>query len=72
MSAAAIWAEYDSAAEWCARRGLRGVSGDPLPPMLSESAQRRIDYDPDAFAERVRATAYGLAMERTAQRTYPA
>lgn len=57
------WIEYDAAAEWCARRGFSGNVGSPLPPLLSRSRKRRIDYDPDAFAQRVRATAYALAME---------
>lgn len=55
--------EYDSAAEWCAKRGLRGVIGDPLPPNLSASAMMEIAFDSDAFECRVRETAYMLAME---------
>lgn len=59
------WGEYDSAAEWCARRGLKGADGDPLPPMLSADCLALINDDPEAFGERVRATAYALAMEAT-------
>ncbi len=56
------WIEYDSAAEWCARRGLKGNIGDPLPNLMSGAAVALINEDPDAFADRVRLTAYALAM----------
>lgn len=60
---AAAWQEYDSAAAWCAKRGLKGVEGDPLPEALSSRAQALIDEDPEAFEQRVRDTAYAIAME---------
>jgi hypothetical protein len=57
-------AEYDAAAEHCARRGLRGAIGDPLPAnMDANGALAWINADPEAFQERVRQFAYGLAME---------
>jgi hypothetical protein len=55
-------AEYDAAAEWCAKRGIKGNDGDPLPPLLSKNAMAEINYDPDAFQGRIRDTAYALAM----------
>ena len=58
-----LWSEYDSAAEWCARHGLKGVTGDPLPPLLSAAVSDAIDYDPEAFERRVREFAYAIAME---------
>lgn len=61
------WAEYDSAAEWCAKRGLSGATGTPLPSMLSQAVLREINYDPDAFARRVRECAYQRAGEKTAR-----
>ena len=56
------WAEYDSAAEWCAKRN-KGKYGDVLPYLLSAECFQAINADPDAFTERVRAVAYRLAME---------
>mgnify|MGYP001560793340 CR=1 FL=1 len=56
-------AEYDAAATWCAKRGLKGACGDPLPGLLSVSVLDAINEDPEAFEDRVRATAYALAME---------
>lgn len=60
--AAALWREYDAAAEWCARRGIAGNIGDPLPELLSGDCAALINDDPEAFSERVRQTAYALAM----------
>lgn len=57
------WTEYDSTAEWCARRKIKGNMGDPLPANLSAECVALICDDPDAFAQRVRETAYALAME---------
>ena len=59
-------AEYDAAAEWCAKRGLKGSPGDPLPAMLSPGVLDAINEDPGAFEERVRSTAYALAMGKRA------
>ena len=56
------WAEYDAAADWCAARGLKGAIGDPLPENMSADAVQAIADDPDAFADRVRASAYRRAM----------
>lgn len=60
------WSEYDSAAEWCARRGIRGRNGDALPSNLSTRTLGQINRDPEAFEERVRLTAYALAIESRA------
>lgn len=57
------WIEYDAAAEWCAKRGLKGKAGDPLPGLMSAEAVNLINDDPEAFETRVRDTAYALAME---------
>lgn len=58
----AKWAEYDRVAEWCAKNGIAGNVGDPLPNFTADDVCREIDDDPEAFAEHVRATAYRLAM----------
>lgn len=65
---ASVWSEYDSAAEWCAKRGIRGNVGDRLPLNLSGLCLNLIAEDPEAFAERIRATAYALACARTESR----
>lgn len=62
------WAEYDSAAEWCARRGLTGDYNDPLPENISAEATALINADPEAFTGRVSDTAYMLACEATEAR----
>lgn len=55
-------AEYDAAAEWCAKRGYTGKEGDPLPPnMANDGALKWIQADLEAFQQRVRETAYALA-----------
>jgi hypothetical protein len=60
-------AEYDSAAEWCAKRGIKGEIGAPLPAnMATDGALKWIQADPESFQERVRQFAYGLAMEKVA------
>lgn len=59
--------EYDAAAEWCARHGLKGKPGDALPMLMSKATVDAINEDTDAFAERVRECAYALAMERDAE-----
>jgi len=56
------WAEYDAAATWCAKRGVSGNVGSALPQNMSADTVAEICRDPDAFRERVRATAYALAM----------
>jgi hypothetical protein len=58
------FSEYDSAAEWCAKRGLKGVIGDALPSLLSIQTVILINNDPEAFQNRVNACAYRLAMEK--------
>lgn len=57
------WQEYDFAAAWCARRGIKGRDGDSLPELLSADAYQEINDDPEAFERRVRESAYALAME---------
>lgn len=58
-------AEYDAAAEWSAKRGLKGLKGDALPlNMASDGALKYIQADPEAFRERVKQFAYALAMEK--------
>lgn len=58
------WGEYDSAAHWCAVRGLSGGLADPLPENLSARVMDEIGFDPEAFQRRVREMAYGRAMKR--------
>ena len=53
--------EYDGAALWCAKRAIKEVHGDPLPPMLSGRVFDEIENDRDAFESRVRGFAYWLA-----------
>jgi hypothetical protein len=60
---ARAWSEYDSAALWCAKRGFRGEEGGPLPEGLSAEAFQLINEDVEAFQERVRGAAYGLAID---------
>ncbi len=58
-------AEYDSAANWCTLRGIKGNAGDPLPPNMNpDSALYYINADPEAFQERVRQCAYAMASDR--------
>ena len=62
------WQEYDWAAEDLARKGLRGLAGDPLPNLMSVEAVELINADPDAFARRVRECAYALAMQKLSRK----
>jgi hypothetical protein len=58
-----LCAEYDSAAEWCALRGIKGDWGDPLPPaMAADGALKYINADPEAFQQRVKQFAYAITM----------
>lgn len=57
------WAEYDSAAEWCAKRGIKGNEGDPLPENLSADCYAAINDDPDAWRQRINDSAYAIGME---------
>ena len=59
----AVWKEYESAAKWCAQRGLMGKPGDALPTNLSRECLEEINNDPDAFSETVAAWAYAIKME---------
>ena len=59
-----VWIEYDAAADWCARRSIAGRIGDSLPMNVSAECLSLINDDPEAFAERVRETAYANAQER--------
>ena len=61
------WREYDMAAEWCARRGLEGKDGDPLPENLGAPCAGLISEDPDAFRQRVKDTAYAIARGESLQ-----
>jgi hypothetical protein len=56
------WLEYDAAARDLARKGLTGAIGDSLPNLMTPDACAMIDADPEAFQERVRLSAYALAM----------
>lgn len=57
------WKAYDQAAEWCARRGLKGAIGDPLPNYLGSDVNDMINEDPEAFEKRVRECAYSIARD---------
>ena len=61
QEASRAWVEYDFAAAWCAKRGIRGSVGDALPELISDECFRLINDDPEAFEERVRMTAYAIA-----------
>jgi hypothetical protein len=64
MKTKSAWLEYDSAAEWCAKRGIKGKQGDWLPANLSAECVALITDDLDAFEQRVRDTGYKIAMEK--------
>lgn len=57
------WKEYDYCARDLARKGLKGAEGDPLPMFLSPAVLEEINEHQEAFQDRVRLTAYGLATE---------
>jgi hypothetical protein len=62
-----VWREYDAAAERCARRGIQGDAAAEWCAQRGDLDSRvieAINEDPEAFATRVRETAYALAMER--------
>ena len=59
------WTEYDQAADWCAKRGLRGSVGDQLPQCMGATTVQLINEDPEAFQLRVQAFAYERAMRGT-------
>jgi len=63
-SEAAMWREYDQVAKRCARQGIKGAVGDPLPDFIGADVHELINADPEAFARRVREFAYALVMER--------
>ena len=56
--------EWQSAARWCAVRGLKGEHGDPLPPMLSVHVKLEIDEYPESFQNEIRGVQYAIAMEQ--------
>jgi hypothetical protein len=58
------WKAYDAVANDLARRGLKGEVGDPLPNLISSACDKLIQDDPEAFQERVRMSAYALAMSK--------
>ena len=60
----AVWSEYDAAAACVAQRGGTGAEGERLPALISGRCLEEINADPEAFAARVRATAYAIARER--------
>lgn len=59
-----VWAEYDSAAEYCARRGSVDQWRLKLPNAISLKCMNEINYDQDAFERRVRDFAYATRMEK--------
>ena len=61
------WIVYDSCAAWCAKRGIRGKIGDPLPNLLSNDVLKLINDDLEAFETRVRQMAYARAMENVVE-----
>lgn len=63
------WLEYDAAADWCAARGIKGTTGDPLPENMSGRAMELINLDPEAFERRVREHAYMRSMTGNRQVT---
>jgi hypothetical protein len=54
--------EWQSAAMWCAQRGLNGKDGEPLPAMLSAAVYQEIYEYPEEFQADVRTAKYALAM----------
>ena len=63
-----VWSEYDSAAQWCAQRGLKGTLGDRLPFAMSGECLNEINQDPEAFQRRVKECAFALAMKKVRSR----
>ena len=63
-SGSPLWEEYDSVAEYLAKRGLTGDIGDSLPTGTTHTVFLEINYDIDAFKKRVNEFAYALAMEK--------
>lgn len=61
---ARAWREYDTIAAMMARKGLKGIEGEPLPDGISTECFELINADTDAFADRVRDCAYAQAMNR--------
>ena len=60
--------EYDHIADWCAVKGLTGDIGCELPDGISVPVHDAINYDSDAFMQRVRDCAYARArMNRQAR-----
>lgn len=66
-----VESEYEWAAEWVAKKGLKGKIGDPLPELLSGECAAMINDDLDAFERRVTDFGYMAAMESTEQRNPP-
>lgn len=62
---AAMWREYDMAANWCAQKGLQGKPGDPLPSCLGGDVLKEINEHQEEFQDRVRQSAYALAQEKS-------
>jgi hypothetical protein len=60
--------EYESVAETMAKRGLKGEINDVLPLLIRDQVVMEILSDPEAFQQRVRVYAYGLAMEKIHKR----
>jgi hypothetical protein len=56
------WTEYDACARDLVHKGLTGAIGDPLPNLISAECNDLIQYDPEAFQQRVKDSAYALAM----------
>lgn len=63
------WQEYEAAADYLAARGLTGDIGDPLPELMTPEAVYLINYDVEAFQERVRLCAYARSMERSLEKS---
>ena len=59
-----VMQEYEYAAESLAKKGLKGLPGDPLPNLMSVEAVDLINADPEAFQMRVREHAYAIAMNK--------
>jgi hypothetical protein len=71
MSQSDIELAYESCAEWCAKRGLMGAKGEPLPDSLPSEVVEMINTNRRAFKRKVWDRAYVLKMRELGAEPYP-
>lgn len=60
-----IISEFEAIASWCAKRGLKGVKGDPLPMGIAHDTLVYIEDHMEEFQASIRAHAYAHANRNT-------